>query len=76
MSFDRIHITSVVICLIVVAHLPRIAFAHSDIFLTNVGGQVAVGGANDLEGAPFFELTTHVFEGVMVSDYSAFGTKD
>ncbi|MGD9634543.1 MAG: hypothetical protein AB7G28_10730 [Pirellulales bacterium] len=46
------------------------ATAHSDIFLANVGGQVAVGGANELESAsPFFELDTQVFEAVLVTGF-------
>ena len=48
----------------------RPADAHSDIFVTNVGGQVTVGGANDLESAsPFYELDTKVFEGVLVTGF-------
>lgn len=46
------------------------ASAHSDIFLAEVGGQVAVGAAADLdglEGGPFYDLETRVFEGVMVA---------
>ncbi len=46
------------------------ASAHSDVFLAIVGGQVKVGGANDLESAtPSYELDTHVFEGVLVTGY-------
>lgn len=46
------------------------AAGHSDIFLTNVGEQVAVGGANELESAtPFFELDTQVFEAVLVTGF-------
>jgi hypothetical protein len=44
--------------------------AHSDIFLANVGGQVAIGGANELESAsPSFDLDTQVFEAVLVSGF-------
>ncbi len=45
-------------------------FAHSDVLLAEVGGQVAIGAAEDLdmeEGGPFFDLETRVFEGVMVA---------
>jgi hypothetical protein len=46
------------------------ATAHSDFFLTNVGGRVAVGGANDLETAsPTFDLDTKVFEAVLVTGF-------
>jgi MYXO-CTERM domain-containing protein len=50
--------------------LESAAMAHSDIFLTNVGGQVAVGGANDSESAsPTFDLETQVFEAILVSGF-------
>lgn len=46
------------------------AAAHSDIFLANVGGQVAVGGASKLATAtPFYELDTQVFEAVLVTGF-------
>jgi hypothetical protein len=46
------------------------AHAHTDIFVTNVGGQVAIGGANDLESAtPTYDLDTKVFEAVLVTQY-------
>lgn len=46
------------------------ATAHSDFFLTNVDGRVAVGGANELETAsPSFDLDTKVFEAVLVTGF-------
>jgi hypothetical protein len=46
------------------------ARADTDVFLTNVGGHVTIGGANDPESAtPFYELDTKVFEGILVTGY-------
>jgi len=46
------------------------ATAHSDFFLANVGGRVAVGGASELETAnPSFDLDTKVFEAVLVTGF-------
>ncbi len=55
----------------------RDASAHSDIFIANVAGQVAIGGANEL-GSPEanFELTTKLFSGVMVAGFPPFDPRD
>jgi hypothetical protein len=46
------------------------ARAHSDIFVTDVGGRVAVGGANDLfTDDEHYDLSTRVFEGVMIPGF-------
>ena len=51
--------------------------AHSDVFLAQVSGQVAVGGANELgEVDENFDLTTRVFEGVMISNFPPFNPAD
>jgi hypothetical protein len=53
------------------------ARAHSDILLTNVGGKVTIGGANELETMDEnFDLTTKVFEGVMIPNFPPFDPKD
>jgi hypothetical protein len=53
------------------------AFAHSDVFLAAMGSQVAVGGANELGTIDeHFDLTTRVFEGVMVSGFPPFDPAD
>jgi hypothetical protein len=50
---------------------------HSDIFLASVGGQVAVGGANDLGTVDEnYDLTTRLFEGLMVPDFPPFDPAD
>lgn len=50
--------------------LTHFASAHSDFFLTDVGGRVAVGGANELGTAsPSFDLDTKVFEAVLVTGF-------
>lgn len=65
-SLLLVHLTS----LAFVSALGSVAAAHSDIFLTNVGGQVAIGGANELETAnPFFDLDTQVFEAVLITGF-------
>lgn len=77
MNIHRNQATRILMSVVVALVGSRCAFAHSDVFLTNVGGQVTVGGANDLDSAnPFYELTTHVFEGVMVTGYPPLGSND
>lgn len=47
-----------------------VASAHSDVLVREVGGQVAIGAAEDLageEGGPNFDLDTTVFEGVFLN---------
>jgi hypothetical protein len=54
-----------------------IANAHSDFFLTEVSGQAAIGGANELGTInEDFDLTTQVFEGVMIPNFPPFGPAD
>jgi hypothetical protein len=51
--------------------------AHSDVFLAQVSGQVAVGGANELGTVEEnYDLTTQVFEGVMISNFPPFNPAD
>jgi hypothetical protein len=70
--FERNSIRCILTLFAVVA-LQRVAAAqHSDIFLAGVGGKVAVGAAADLEGDAHFDVTTRLFEGVMVADYGVF----
>lgn len=69
----RDHFVGILGCSLVVVALaaftPR-ARAHSDIFVTDVGGRVAVGGANDLfTDDENFDVSTHVFEGVMIPGF-------
>ena len=53
------------------------AQAHSDVFLAQANGQVAVGGAHDLgELDEYFDITTRVFEGVMISSFPPFNPAD
>lgn len=53
------------------------AAAHSDVFLADVAGQVAIGGANELETVDEnFDLTTKVFAGVMVPGFPPFDPHD
>src|SRR4029079_15326617 len=47
------------------------ASADRDVFLANVGGQVAIGSANDTSPAEP-DLVTRVFERVMVPQFPAF----
>ena len=55
---------------VLVGLLVSSAWGHSDVFLANVGGKVAVGGANELfEPGENFDLTTKVFEGVMYANF-------
>lgn len=57
--------------------LATAARAHSDVFLAQVNGQVAVGGANELGTLDEnFDLTTRVFEGVMISSFPPFNPAD
>ena len=50
---------------------------HSDVFVTNVAGTATIGGANDLGTVDeHFDLTTHVFEGVMIPDFPPFDPAD
>jgi hypothetical protein len=54
-----------------------VAQAHSDVFLAQVSGQVAVGGANELGTVEEnYDLTTQVFEGVMISNFPPFDPAD
>jgi hypothetical protein len=56
-------------------HVP--AQAHSDVFLSRVGGQVAIGGANELGTVEeSYDLTTRLFEGVMIPDFPPFSPAD
>lgn len=49
----------------------------SDVLLANVNGQVAIGAANDLGTADEgFDLTTNLFQGVMVPDFPPFDPVD
>jgi hypothetical protein len=51
--------------------------ADSDMLVTNVGGRVTIGGANDLETVnENFELTTQVFRREMLPDFPPFDPKD
>jgi hypothetical protein len=51
--------------------------AHSGVFLADADGRVAVGGAHGLFTAEErYDLTTHVFEGIMVSSFPPFNPKD
>lgn len=53
------------------------ASAHSDFFLTQVSGQAAIGGANELGTIDEnFDLSTQVFEGVMIPNFPPFGPAD
>jgi hypothetical protein len=53
------------------------AHAHSDVFLAQVGGQVAIGGANELGTVEQnYDLITQVFEGVMISSFPPFDPAD
>ena len=53
------------------------AYGHSDVFISNVSGTVAIGGANELGTVDeSFDLTTRVFEGVMISNFSPIGPAD
>jgi hypothetical protein len=55
----------------------RLALADSDTLVTNVGGRVTIGGANDLETVnENFELTTQVFRREMLPDFPPFDPKD
>ena len=46
-------------------------------FLSNVGGRLAIGGANELGTVEeSFDLTTRVFEGVMISSFPPIGPAD
>src|SRR5690606_21545086 len=49
--------------------LTTIAQAHFDIFVTNLGTKTGIGGADVDEGE--FNLTTRVFEGVLVANGAA-----
>lgn len=54
-----------------------IASAHSDFFLTQVSGQAVIGGANELGTInENLDLTTQVFEGVMIPNFPPFGPAD
>lgn len=65
----------VLLLLILIAFEP--AVAHTDIFITQVSGQVAVGGAHDLgEMDESFDLTTQVFVGVMYANFPPFDPAD
>lgn len=53
------------------------ACAHRDVYLANVGGQVAVGGANELGTVDeHFDIDTRVFEGVMIPSFPPIGPAD
>lgn len=50
---------------------------HSDVFVTSVGGQVAIGGANDLGTVEeHFDLDTRLFEGVLIPSFPPFDPAD
>ena len=49
----------------------RFSWAHSDVLVTNVGGQVAVGSAEDINGPQeSFDLDTRVFESILRGGFS------
>ena len=53
------------------------AWGHSDVFLAQVGGKVAIGGANELGTVDeHFDLETRVFEGVMIPSFPPFAPAD
>jgi hypothetical protein len=53
------------------------ARGHSDVFVVNVGGKVTIGGANELGTIDEnFDLTTKVFEGVMITNFPPIGPAD
>jgi hypothetical protein len=55
----------------------KISQAHSDVFLAQSNGQVVVGGAHELgEIDENFDITTRVFEGVMISSFPPFNPAD
>src|SRR4051794_17042640 len=55
----------------------RALATDTDTFVTNVGGQVTIGGANNLETASeSFELTTKVFYAPMVPNPTPFDPHD
>ena len=43
--------------------------AHSDVLLTDVGGQVTIGAAADLGSSPSFDIDTKVFESIMLPGF-------
>ena len=60
---------------------PRVAFkaasADTDMLVTNVGGRVTIGGADELETAnEHFELTSQVFRREMVPAFPPFDPHD
>src|SRR5688572_14102752 len=56
---------------------PPSADAHSDVFLAEVDGQVTIGGAQELGTAEeAFDLTTRMFEGVMIPAFPPFAPAD
>lgn len=61
-------------CLVAAAALSTISelrAQHSDVLLANVGGQVAVGAAADIDGPDeLFDLDTRVFESVMIHGFA------
>jgi hypothetical protein len=66
------------LCSCVVLIMPASARAqHSDIFVTNVAGQVVIGGANDLGTVDeHFDTDARLFEGIFVANFPPFDPAD
>jgi hypothetical protein len=75
-SLTQMHCLALAIALGALPSSPARA-QHSDVFLTAVGGRVAIGGANEPGTVDEnYDLTTRLFEGVMVPDFPPFTPAD